>query len=135
MGAWGTGVFENDTALDWFDALERRGADAVLAALQTIPEEDDYIEADQASEALAAAEIVAAALGHPASGLPGEAADWVQAHAGEIDSALVALATDAVTRIRANSETQALWEESDSGAEWHAVVDDLLARLGRVSGG
>ncbi|HEU4562686.1 MAG TPA: DUF4259 domain-containing protein [Longimicrobium sp.] len=135
MGAWGTGVFENDTALDWFDALERRGTDAVLAALQTIPEEDDSIEADQAAEALAAAEIVAAALGHPAAGLPGEGADWVQAHAGEIDSALVPLAVDAVTRIRANSETQALWEESDSGAEWHAVVDDLLARLGRVSGG
>lgn len=135
MGAWGTGVFENDAALDWFDALERRGADAVLAALQTIPEEDDYIEADQAAEALAAAEIVAAALGHPAAGLPGEATDWVQAHAGEIDSTLVPLAVDAVTRIRTDSEPQALWEESDSGAEWHAVVDDLLARLGRMSGG
>lgn len=107
----------------------------MLAALQTILEEGDTIEADQAAEALAAAEVVAAALGHSAAGLPGEATDWVQAHAGEIDPALVPLAVDAVTRIRTNSETQALWEESDSGAEWHAVVDNLLARLGRVSGG
>src|SRR4051794_36794513 len=129
MGAWGTGVFDNDDALDWFDALERRGADAVLVALETVPEEDDYIEAPQANEALAAAEIVAAARGRSAAGLPGEGTDWVQAHAAEIGDELVPLAIGAVTRIRADSELKDLWEEDDSASEWLAVVDDLLARL------
>jgi hypothetical protein len=129
MGAWGTGVFDNDDALDWFDALERRGADAVLVALTTVPEEDDYIEAPQANEALAAAEIAAAAKGHPAADLPGEATDWVQAHAAEIGDELVDLAIDAVTRIRTDSELKDLWEEGDSAQEWLAVVDDLLGRL------
>lgn len=129
MGAWGTGVFDNDDALDWFDALERRGADAVLVALQTVPQEDDFIEAPQANEALAAAEIVAAARGRPAADLPGEATDWVQAHGPAIGDELVDLAIGAVTRIREDSELKDLWEEGDSAAEWLAVVDDLLARL------
>ncbi|HET7234013.1 MAG TPA: DUF4259 domain-containing protein [Longimicrobium sp.] len=129
MGAWGTGVFDNDAALDWFDALEQRGADAVLVALQTIPEEADTIEVDQANEALAAAEIVAACRARASSNLPGEATDWINAHETEIGPELLPLAIDAVTRIRAESELKDLWEEGDSAAEWLAVIDDLLGRL------
>ncbi len=129
MGAWGTGVFDNDAALDWFDALERRGADAVLAALQAISEEGDAIEVDQAREALAAAEIVAAALGRPDADLPGEASDWVQAHGGGIGDELLPAATGAVTRIRERSDLRDLWEEGDSLQEWLGGVDELLGRL------
>jgi hypothetical protein len=131
MGAWGAGIFENDDALDWFDALENAGADAVLVALQTIPEEAEYVESSQASEALAAAEIVAAAHGHPAASLPGEAADWLAANAASIDATLVRLAIDAVTRIRAESELKELWDEAapDDRTQWYANVDDLLGRL------
>lgn len=135
MGAWGAGTFENDDALDWFDALENAGADAVLVALQTIVQEGEggYIESSQASEALAAAEIVAAAHGHPAAALPGEAADWLAANSASIDAALVRLAVDAVTRIRAGSELKELWDEAadDDRTQWYANVDDLLERLRR----
>ncbi|HET7461472.1 MAG TPA: DUF4259 domain-containing protein [Longimicrobium sp.] len=132
MGAWGTGVFDNDDALDWFDELERRGTEAIRVALQSLPGADDYIEGPQASQALAAAEIVAAARARPAADLPGEATDWVQANSGYVGDELVDLAIDAVTRIREDSELKDLWEEGDSIGEWLAVVDDLLARLDRV---
>ena len=128
MGAWGAGVFDNDTALDWLDALERTGSAAVSKALRSLPDAAGYIDADQASDALAAAEVVAAARGNPAAELPGEAADWVQAHGPSVPYELTEVAADAVARIRTDSELRDLWEES--GAEvWYAALDDLLARL------
>jgi Domain of unknown function (DUF4259) len=133
MGAWGAGVFENDTALDWLDALERTGAAAVNAALRSLPDAAaGYVDADQASDALAAAEIVAASRGHPAAELPGEAADWVQAHGPSVPYDLTEVAVDAVARIRTDSELRDLWEESGAD-EWYAALDDLLARLGAGS--
>ena len=129
MGAWGVGAFDNDTALDWLDTLERLGTEALLIAFQTIAEEDERIEVEQARIALAAAEAVAAARGHAAPDLPGELAEWVEARGLVVDGALAAQATDAVTRIRDASGLRDLWGEDDSGAEWETRIDGLLERL------
>jgi hypothetical protein len=126
MGAWGVGAFDNDAALDWLDTLERLGNEALLAAFQTIAEEDERIEVEQARIALAAAEAVAAARGHAAPDLPGELAEWV-------DAALAVQAADAVTRIHNASDLADLWGEDDSAGEWGARIGDLLERL-RSSG-
>lgn len=65
MGAWGHGSFQNDCALDWLAELEAGGIEAIREALQ--PSAHEYIEVDDASNAIAAAvEIVAAARGHGA---------------------------------------------------------------------
>jgi len=79
VGAWGTGAFENDTALDWLFEL-RHSIDLVLlkASLDTVVGGDQaYIDADLGSTGLAAAEVVAALGGQPATDLPQEVRDWV----------------------------------------------------------
>jgi len=130
MGAWGAGTFDNDDALDWLDDLVDGADDAIRDALQTALESTgaDPLEAPDASSALAAAEVVAAALGRPAADLPGEVSDWLEANGAKSAAALAPLARQAVERVRANSELRKLWEESDPG-EWLAAVDDLLSRV------
>lgn len=64
MGAWGTGIFENDHAADLSAALED-AADPVALLSETLTDaadEKDYLDAHAASGAAAAAAIVAATL-------------------------------------------------------------------------
>ena len=41
MGAWDVGAFDNDDAMDWVADLERRGEDAVRAALAAVADAGD----------------------------------------------------------------------------------------------
>src|SRR5450756_344941 len=61
MGAWGPGIFENDTACDFASAVAGGGGvQAVGHALdRVLASEGNYLEAPEAEEGLAAAEIVA----------------------------------------------------------------------------
>jgi len=131
MGAWGAGVFENDDAGDWVWELEDDNDMSVLhealAAAVDTPL-DEAVEAPDANNALAAAEIVAAARGHHGAELPSEAREWIGRNAGIVDDRTVALATAAVERISINSELKELWEEAESD-EWSLVVSGLLDRL------
>ena len=131
MGAWGSGVFENDDASDWVWELEDDNDMSVLhealAAAVDTPL-DELIEAPDASNALAAAEIVAAARGHHGAELPSEAREWIRRNAALVDARTVALATAAVERISIHSELNELWEEAEND-EWLRVVSDLLERL------
>ena len=131
MGAWGSGVFENDDASDWVWELEDDNDMSVLhealAAAVDTPG-DELIEAPDASNALAAAEIIAAARGHHGAELPSEARAWISRNAALVDARTVALATAAVERIGIDSELKELWEEAESD-EWSLVVSDLLERL------
>ncbi len=126
MGAWGAGTFDNDDALDWLDDLMDGADDAIRDALESTGA--DPLEAPDASSALAAAEVVAAALGHPAADLPGEVSDWLEEHGTKQAAALAPLARQAVERVSANSELKDLWDEGDP-AGWNAAVDDLRQRL------
>jgi len=131
MGAWGAGSFENDDALDFVgDLVDDGDAQQVLAALDAIPSEG-YIEAWNATPAIAAAEIVAAAHGRPGPDLPEDVAEWVAKHRGSITAKMLTLARVAVKRIAEDeqSELRSCWEESDSLSEWQAAMDDLLKRL------
>lgn len=126
MGAWGAGTFDNDDALDWLDDLVDGAGDAIRLALEATDAEQ--LEAPDASSALAAAEVVAAALGHPAAELPGEVSDWLEQNGTKSAAALAPLARQAVERVRASSELKELWEETDP-SEWTAALDDLRKRL------
>ena len=128
MGAWGVGAFDNDTALDWLDTLHELGSEALLVAFQTIAEEDERIEVPQARIAIAAAEAVAASRGHPGPEVPGELAEWVDAHRGDVDDGLVTMAMDAITRIHTRSDLRDLWMDDDP-REWEATITGLLERL------
>lgn len=71
MGAWGTGVFENDAAGAFAVAVAGGGGVAALEAAldRVLAAGDVYLEAPQAEEAIAAAEIVARS-NHPDTAPP-----------------------------------------------------------------
>jgi hypothetical protein len=149
MGAWGAGSFQNDWALDWLGDLRESGdASQIQATLNRVVEHGgtkhsppsllerlrgrrrhtDWLDADVASEALAAAEIIAAWLGHPLAKLPDGIAEWVQKHSSSFKPDIVPLARQAVKIVRTNSELKDFWEEGDA-TEWHQVIQDLDKRL------
>lgn len=93
-------------------------------------EPDEYVEAADAEEALAAAEVVAALLGKPLEELPEPVEAFLQRNRGKKPgSELVRLAAKAVKRIQSSSELKELWESSDDAEKWDEVVEDLLSRL------
>jgi hypothetical protein len=135
MGAWGHTAFENDQALDWFGNELEHSADAatLLFAIDVAAsaDADSYLDSDEACCALAAAEIVAAMIGHPMANLNPLIAEWVASHPIEIGDGLIASAKQAVERVATNSELCDLWEESDSGGPWSNSNADLVRRLSR----
>ena len=144
MGAWGAGSFENDIASEWAADLADGGdVEMVRATLETAARcpADEYLESDEGAEALAAAEVVAAAMGRPlkavSMGTSGpHALAWAAAHAGAGKADMVELALEAIERVEAaESELQELWSaEVSKGAgagsrEWFSEVEDLRNRL------
>jgi len=131
MGAWGHGSFENDSALDWTEnSFKRGGAAAVDAALRHAAEsaEDAYLDVDEASAAVAAAEFVAAARDGDLSKLDSLQNDFA-AHRQSLTSPhLVALARQALERVLRNSELQELWGEGQDKS-WLNEMSNLLTRL------
>jgi hypothetical protein len=130
MGAWSHEPFGNDDAGDWVWTLEEADDFSVIEkALAAVTDErEEYLEAPQCTEALAAAEIVAALLGKPTQSLPDDAAAWVKGKPLPPES-LVSKASEAVASILASSEIDELWKESESYAQWQAVTNDLQDRL------
>ena len=136
MGAWGAGTLENDTAMDFLGALALDGsADddeiAVRAALTAPGEQEGYLDADLANDALAAAEVVAAAAGRPVATTDESTRTYLETVATR-SPGLAQLAGAALLVLELvtseESELRELWEEADP-AEWLAAVDDLRARL------
>ena len=141
MGAWGHGIFDNDDAADWVFELEEAADDGVLertlSAVASAPA-DAYVEAPEAAAALAAAEVVAAAVTGSqealvAGGSYSEGAlVWVQSHGERVGPELVPLALAAVRRARDSSELRELWDEAEPD-EWLAEVGGLERRLQSAS--
>lgn len=128
MGAWGTGNLENDTAADWMgDVADGADADYVRAALRRVLDAEGYVDSPEACEALAAAEVVAAARGHA---LPDEeSVEAAGARMPELaDDALLALGAISVVADPQRSELYELWDDAEP-EEWLAVVADLRRRL------
>src|SRR6266849_7464272 len=100
MAAWGPGSFENDDAMDWVIGLAEGSGDAVLReALTPVARTDGrYLEAPDCSIAIAAAEAVAAARGHPNASLPDEVVGWIRKKP-DVTVDLVVLARSAVDHI------------------------------------
>ncbi len=130
MGAWGIGHFENDDAGDWvFELEDTKSLDPVKSAFAAVDESGDYLESPDASAALAAAEIIAAIRGNPASDLPESVASIIDDLGAAVHGDLAAKAISVVEKVKSGSELRELWEETDDFAEWLSKVDDLLQRL------
>lgn len=132
MGAWAADTFGNDTACDWSCDLEDEDdLTFVEETLETVIEEDDYLDSDEACEALAACEVIARLKGNwgvrNAYTEPVDA--WVQAHPLKPSAELIALAIAAIERILGEeSELRELWEETGD-QEWFEAVKDLRRRV------
>ena len=132
MGAWGSGCFENDEALDFAGGLTAESGWApVAAALDAVGEPGEDTDAGASSAALAAAELVAASRGHAPADLPSGAKPFLESV--EAPSAdLVAQASEAVSRVLMEpSELVELWAESDDAEAWNRAVTDLIDRLSK----
>lgn len=131
MASGGTGTFDDDDAMEWLDGFESEGASAIETALTTVTElgREDYLEAPEASHALAAAELVAAALSGEDDRLPDNFRPKFAKYIDAInDAELTAQARKAVARVLRSSELKETWE--DAGDEdWEEGVRDLLERL------
>ena len=131
MGAWDATSFGNDTACDWLaDFTESNDFSAVEAALQEVLDTgDDYLDSDEAVQAIAAAEVVAWLRGHPTAVDPytEKLAAWVAAHPIQPSAALTQKALSALDRIeQPPSELPDLWE---GDPDWIAAMSDLRTRL------
>ena len=128
MGAWGTAAFDNDDASDWVYELEKDGIAAVEAALKEAlgPQE---LETPTDVNAIAAGEVIAAALGRPVDGLRDDIVGLANALAPSITPEHAARARTAVERVLAGSEVAELWAETEDDDEWRGLVEDLIRRL------
>jgi hypothetical protein len=133
MPGWGTGGFENEDAQNFLGRLKSlRVAD--LRQMLTQAADQDYLEAPQSGEVVAAAEVVAALLA-VASGetsspaTPPQVVDWIRKNDDAIPPDLVDLAHRAVEKVRTNSELKDLWLEAEGLNEWSAALRELKERL------
>ena len=128
MGAWGIAAFDNDDASDWVYDLEKRGVAAIDAALADVEGSTD-LEMPTDANAIAAGEVVAAALGRPVDGLREDIQQLAIFVGPDITPEHASRAGAAAQRVLARSELAELWDASDEGAEWRRSVDDLVKRL------
>jgi Domain of unknown function (DUF4259) len=130
MGAWGSGSFENDTALDWAAGVQSiDDVRAPFERLEAVGSGD--VDADLACEVIAAAEAVAMLMGRKSSDFPEDLQKRL-ANAGAPDNQLHHGARTAVMRVMRNSELAELWQEGavETGSnEWLASLTGLIDRL------
>jgi hypothetical protein len=131
MGAWDATSFGNDTANDWAYGLEETSdLSYIEATLQKILDAgDDYIEAPDAEEAIAAAEVLAWLRGKPTpvDAYTEKIAEWVAAHPIQPPTAIIQKALSALDRVQQQpSELPELWENDP---DWTASISDLCNRL------
>lgn len=93
---------------------------------------EDYLDAADAVEALAASEVIARLQGNfgTRDAYTEPVDNWVKANRLEITPELARKAHTAIDRILgADSELAELWEESDSLDEWKGSVLELRSRI------
>ncbi|NUS99395.1 MAG: DUF4259 domain-containing protein [Sphingomonas sp.] len=128
MGAWGSGSFENDAALDW--AAEVRSIADVREPFERLKAEDSgTVDVDLASEVVAAAETVAMLMGRKSPDFPDDLAERLS---GELDNKVYHQARSALMQVMRSSELAELWQEGVAEGEpneWLAAMTRLIERL------
>ena len=133
MGAWGVLAFDNDEACDWASDLNDVNDLSLVEGAFSVIEgsKDQFLDAHDATNALAACEVLARLRGNAGYSNPyTEDVDaWVASHSIEPPPSILARADAVIDRVLAeNSELRELWDEGD-GTEWRKAVDDLRRRL------
>ncbi|WP_245804269.1 DUF4259 domain-containing protein [Andreprevotia lacus] len=133
MGAWDTSTLGNDVALDTMAELTSasgwKAVERVLDVAAGEVAQDGGASDRTASAALCAAELVAGALGRPASGVPESMAQWL-AQTAPPPPYVLANARRITRAVMHESETRELWLEAGQLDPWLDEVKALMARLG-----
>ncbi|MEA9554841.1 DUF4259 domain-containing protein [Xanthomonas nasturtii] len=133
MGCWGIGSFDNDTAADWVcDLTEAGDLSLVREAIAAVLATDSDVDSTDATTALAAIEVIVAALGRPTAEALDEpdVVEWIDRVKPLPDAQLTSDAAQAIDRILGpTSELRELWEDTDDFNEWQAEVRGLRSRL------
>ncbi|MEM7116666.1 MAG: DUF4259 domain-containing protein, partial [Chloroflexota bacterium] len=128
MGAWGTGIFDNDTACDWAYELENSSDLSVISSTINAVFNDDYIDSDVACDALAAIDTLARLKGqHGVKNVYTEIVDnWVEKTQMTPPPEMIEKALSAIKLILGNSsELCALWSESEQATAWKEEINSL----------
>ena len=134
MGAWSHEPFGNDSACDWAYELEGKSDFSVIEASlrQVLDNGDEYLDADLASEAVAAAEVLAKSReqGTQSDSYTEAVDNWLAQVDGPPPPGLFDLASRALARVLApDSELRELWEDSDDFAAWESSITALQAAV------
>ena len=126
MGAWSHEAFGNDTAGDWaYGLADCKDMSYIEGAIDAVLGENDYLDSDVGSEAVAAIEVLAKMLGQgtQADAYTETADIWVAAMATVPSAQLREKAVRAIDRITADeSELAELWSDSDDSDGWTATL-------------
>jgi hypothetical protein len=136
MGAWGTGVFDNDGAGDFLTLLEDAEPSEREAVIReafeaiTDPDADDYLEVDAGQEAIAAAAVIAAAHNNRPVTDQDSVVTFAAADLPPATPELRTLAVEALNRVTGpESEWRELWEETDDFDTALAAVNEVRSAL------
>jgi hypothetical protein len=128
MGAWSHEPFGNDDAGDWaYELQEAEDLSYIEDALDAVLEAEGYLEAPEASCAVAAVEVLAKLLGKgtQSDAYTEKVDEWVKKVRVKPSRPLLEKARLALARVRGDeSELKELWHEGDA-AEWEASLDSL----------
>jgi hypothetical protein len=134
MGTWSIEPFGNDDAADWAAELEESNDPSLIqeAINVILAVGDEYLEAPDATVAVAAIDVLARIAGNFGERTSyTEALDsWVEGLEFTPDPELIDKALQALDRILAeDSELRELWEESDEFDAWKTSMQALRERV------
>lgn len=134
MGTWSHEPFGNDTANDWAYELEdQKDFTLVAQAIQEVLDNGSaYLDSDIAVNAVAAAEVLAKALGRgtQTDAYTKKVDAWLASVTAKPAAELLSKARDALRRILGpDSELRELWEDSDELESWESSMGALLAAI------
>lgn len=135
MGAWGMQPLENDTALDFTGSLFRKYAAGDLSLLSEAfqdvfrSRQDDYLDSDIGSTAIAAAAILVSLQqgnAEPLLEIQPQGQAWFDAAKQANYQTLIPDALEALELVTAeNSELYELWAETGYFKEWLDSVNKI----------
>jgi hypothetical protein len=130
VGAWGTGIFDDDSAYDCADEIAadplgffRRAFEVAIA--------HHHVGFDEGHAVAVSAAHIDAVLHGTAYRHDDQAAfdAWVANHASLAVASLKPLAVQALDAVLDDSELDDLWSQTANHAEWRRTLSGLRARL------
>lgn len=134
MGTWDIGFFDNDMACDWENSLkESKNLSKIAEPLEKVlSDNDDSLDIDLASKALAAAEALARLIlkDGERNSYTVHLDEWVDQFNEVIPKELVENAIEAIKKVSSpTSELNLFWKLRGEHPTWSELVNNLTKRL------